>query len=468
MNATNSDMLLETLIARTIGKESVLAMSVLRASPVPPGVLRYMHAEILNRLAEDLSHAPHFARVAPPSAGPDAVRDALLTHAAGQYIFPREEFLAMVVNAARFTENYLCRPQWTLSSFLFLDQPAITTEMLLRKLEYISDYAYLPQLLRRLVTLSGKQVITSHECIAHIRRIDDAVIREHTPRERALLTKPIFQFFLLSPDIGNKPIALRALLLFLEDKQFGPLRDYAEGVWQIRGKSEITMEEFIALNEDFAIGRSSFAPTPAAAEPPPDPTPEPEILIAATKPPEPALPGTPSPESSTFNAPPTETLPPAESVQESLSFVDPPPVDPVQQNTVAVDPVQQDTLAVNPIQQNTVTVNPVQQNTVTVNPVQQEPVAADPATPVAQPYPSLNDMISSALRRRFINVICGKDAEFYDLVIVRLDEMHSWPQASTFILELFEINSIDPFNDTAIAFTDVIQKRCDQAWMAQQ
>ena len=465
MNATKSDMLLETLIARTIGEESVLAMSVLRTTPVPPGVLRYMHAEILNRLAEDLSHAPHFARVAPPSAGPDAVRDALLTHAAGQYIFPREEFLAMLVNAARFTENYLCRPQWTLSSFLFLDQPAITTEMLLRKLEYISDYAYLPQLLRRMVTLSGKQVITSHECIAHIRRIDDAVIREHTPRERALLAKPIFQFFLLSPDIGNKPIALRALLLFLEDKQFGPLRDYAEGVWQLRGKSEITMEEFIALNEDFAIGRSSFAPTPATAEPPPDPTPEPapeppepEILFAATEPPEPALPGTPSPETSPFNDPPTETLPPAESVQESLPFVEPP----------SADPVQQDAVAVNPVQQEPVAVDPVQQESVAGDPVQQEPVAGDPAIPAAQPYPSLNDMISSTLRRRFINVICGKDAEFYDLVIVRLDEMHSWPQASTFILELFEINSIDPFNDTAIAFTDVIQKRCDQSWMAQQ
>ena len=268
MNAANSDMLLETLIARTIGEESVLAMSVLLAAPVPSGVLRYMRAEIFNRLAEDLSHAPHFSRVAPPSAGPDAIRDALLTHAAGQYIFPREEFLGMLENAARFTENYLCRPRWTLSSFLFLDQPAITTEMLLRKLEYISDYAYLPQLLRRIVTHSGKQVITSHECIAHITRIDDAVIREHTPRERALLTKPIFQFFLLSSDIENKPIALRALLLFLEDKQFGPLREYCEGVWQIRGKSEITMAEFVALHEDFAIGRSSFAPTPTITEPP--------------------------------------------------------------------------------------------------------------------------------------------------------------------------------------------------------
>ncbi len=434
MNPANSDMLLETLIARTIGEESVLAMSVLLAAPVPAGVLRYMRAEIFNRLAEDLSHAPHFARVAPPSAGPDAIRDALLTHAAGQYIFPREEFLGMLENAARFTENYLCRPRWTLSSFLFLDQSAITTEMLLRKLEYISDYAYLPQLLRRIVTHSGKQVITSHECIAHITRIDDAVIREHTPRERALLTKPIFQFFLLSSDIENKPIALRALLLFLEDKQFGPLREYSEGVWQIRGKSEITMAEFVALNEDFAIGRSSFAPTPTIAEPPPEPTPEPpdpEILPPATEPAESALPETPSPEAAAINAPPPEIPPlpevppppeipppPAETIQGSLSFM--------------------------------------------------EFLPAEPEIPVAPSSLSLKETIPGTLRRRFINVICGKDEEFYDLVIARLDDMHSWPEASTYIRELFEINSIDPFNDTAIAFTDIIQKRCDHSRMAQQ
>ena len=505
MNATTSDMLLETLIARTIGEESVLAMSTLLAAPVPAGVIRYMRAEIVNRLAEDLSHAPHFARVASPTAGPDAVRDALLTHAAGQYIFPREEFLGMIENATRFTENYLCRPRWTLSSFLFLEQPEITAEMLLRKLEYVTDYAYLPQLLRRMVTHSGKQVITAHECIAHITRIDDAVIREHTPRERALLTRPIFQFFSLSPDIENKPIALRALLLFLEDKQFGPLREYTEGIWQIRGKSEITMEEFVALNEDFAIGRSSFAPMPATVEPAPEPAPAPpeiEILSPTANPPEPALPETPSSEASTWDAPSLETTPsPAESVQESLPFMEPQqpagaqsapqgPIlaepeqpqsvepEPVQQQPVTAEPEQPQSLEPEPVQQQPVVAEPVQPQSLEPEPVQQLPVVAEPVQPqsvepepvplLAPLTPSLREMIPGNLRRRFVNVICGKDAEFYDLVIARLDEMHSWPQASMYIRELFEINSIDPFNDTAIAFTDVVQKRCDRSRMAQQ
>lgn len=562
MNATNSDMLLEALTARTIGEESILAMSTLVASPVPAGVIRYMRAEISNRLADDLLHAPHFSRVASPTAGPDAVREALLTHAAAQYIFPRDEFLAMLENATRFTENYLCRPRWTLSSFLFLDQPAITAETLLRKLEYVSDYAYLPQLLRRMVTHSGKQVITSHECISHITRIDDAVVREHSPRERALLAKPIFQFYLLTPEIENTPIALRPLLLFLEDKQFGPLREYTEGIWHVRGKTEITMEEFVALNEDFATGRASFAPTPTIEEKPPEPAPEltePPVATPAAEHQESARPATTALEEEALHTPPHETPPlQPESIQGSLSFGEPVPATPVQQELVADEVVQQEEVAAEPDVQQIPAVEPVQpevpadmpevrdipapepappdilgatpvaqeiphteaapqelvesepenqritaaepghqaagetepenqripapeperQEAVEAEPESQRITAAEPertqpaipapVAPVFLPPPSLKEMIPSGLRRRFVNVICGKDAEFYDLVIARLDEIYSWPQASTYIRELFEINRIDPFNDTAIAFTDVIQKRCDQSRTAQQ
>jgi hypothetical protein len=90
-----------------------------------------------------------------------------------------------------------------------------------------------------------------------------------------------------------------------------------------------------------------------------------------------------------------------------------------------------------------------------------EPAPAEPVSQDVPPVPPLQSAISEDWRRRFIHVICGKDAEFYDLVIARLDEMSSWPEASAYIRELFEINSIDPFDETAIAFTDVVQKKCD-------
>ncbi len=446
MNAPTSDILLDTLIARTIGKESFLSMGALLAAPIPPGVARYMHTGIVNRLAEDLTLAPHFARLASPAAGPDAVRDALLTHAAGQYVFPRDEFLELLENATRFTENYLCRPRWTLSSFLFLDQPAITTEMLLHKLDFIADYAYLPQLLRRMVTSSGRQVVTPAECSAAIARIDDAVIREHTPRERGLLARPIFRFFLLTSDIENKPIALRALLLFLEDKRLGPLCEYVEGVWHMRGKSDITIEEFIELNEDFAAGQSSPTLTPAMEEPPKQlpgesaepATAVPEMAVPAIAVPENALPDiavidvSPPPEIPPWEPPPRDAAAQEAPIKEFGSFEEdltPPTIPSLREELL------------------------------------KPPEAELPGT---GPPPRLAEMIPDPLRRRFVHVICGRDAEFYELVIARLDEMHSWAETSAYLRELFDINDIDPFEKTAIAFTDVLQKRCNLFRTAQQ
>lgn len=450
MNATSSEIMLETLISRTIGEEPVLSMSALKAAPIPSGVIRYMHAEIFNRLAEDLSRAPHFARVASPTAGPDAMRDALLTYAAGQYIFPRAEFLEMLENATRFTENYLCRPRWTLSSFLFLDQPAITTETLLRKLEYVADYAYLPQLLRRLVTQSGKQVVTSAEGIAYIARIDDAVIREHSVSEQALLAKPIFQFFHLSPDVGNTPILLRALLLFLDDKHLTPLRDYIEGVWHVRGKTEITLEEYIAVCEDFSSGTSM--PTPPE---------ESEGAAPAT-----ALEDSAPPETHQMEEP-LPVPPPPESVQESLPFDEPSPFVPDPNLSATTEAPEYTTSVFEDVPESPHGTARVEEE-LPPQVVVPEPVPIDTLTPAEVTLPPeplalvpLNSMIPSDLRRRFINVICGRDAEFYELVIARLDEMRSWSDASTYIRELFEINNIDPFNETAVAFTDLIQKRCE-------
>lgn len=467
MHAVTSDTLLEALIGRTIGEESGYAMSALLSAQIPAGMIRYISAEIRNRLAGDLARAPHFARVASPTNGPDPVRDALLAHAAGQYIFTREEFLEMLGNATHFTENYLCRPRWTLASFLFVDQPAITTEMLLRKLEYIADYAYLPQLLRRMTTQRGRQVITSNECVVAIARIDDAVVREHSPRELALLARPIFEFYLLAREVQNTPIALRPLLLFLEDKQLAALRTYAEGVWHIRGKSEITIEEFVALNEDYATGRPPSAAEAESAEAPPanpaeaPATEQPPVIPEAemTAPPVSAE-EAPSQDITVRQDPTTAPAPEeipraAEPMQESLPFPDETPSD-----AQGVEPGTEEMQAVE-LPGETHSTPPE------ILPGQPEEVPPIPESPEEEvtlrpPSPTLEDMIPADLRRRFVTVICGRDAEFYDLVIARLNDIQSWSEAAAYIRELFEINNIDPFNETAVAFTDIVQRRCDR------
>jgi hypothetical protein len=68
-------------------------------------------------------------------------------------------------------------------------------------------------------------------------------------------------------------------------------------------------------------------------------------------------------------------------------------------------------------------------------------------------------MITPEQRRRFITVLCDRDADFYELILSRLNIMRTWNEASAYIRELFEINSVDPYRDEAITFTDIVQHR---------
>ncbi len=78
---------------------------------------------------------------------------------------------------------------------------------------------------------------------------------------------------------------------------------------------------------------------------------------------------------------------------------------------------------------------------------------------VGTPQPDLERMITPEQRKRFISVLCDRDADFYELVISRLNIMRTWSEAAAYIRELFEINSVDPFRDEAITFTDIVQQR---------
>jgi hypothetical protein len=81
------------------------------------------------------------------------------------------------------------------------------------------------------------------------------------------------------------------------------------------------------------------------------------------------------------------------------------------------------------------------------------------ALPPPVQLPDLTHIITPDQRKKFIAVLCDRDGDFYDLVIARLNEMHRWPDAAGYVRELFEINSIDPFRDEAIEFTDIVQQR---------
>ncbi len=402
MIVRDNDTVLRQLVARTIGEAQHIPMAEVTRAAIPSGVKAYLRAHLCDRFQSELSHTDAFARVQPPSPFVSRLHDLVLLHSAEGYVYPREEFLADVENAVRFTENYVCRPRWTLSSFLFHDAPVISTAALFSRLEYVTEYIYLPQLLRRTVSQRKLTEIDGERCTRLIRRIDAAVVREHAPHELALLARPIFRFFLFDSAAPEGPIPLRPILLFFEDKELNGLRDYIQGVCHVGKRETLSLAELVELCEDFLAG-------PSAGSAGETPAPEPELHP-------------PSPEGIFFDTTQEAATGPV-SIEETAPeiFPDPPPEPVIEEIPPAIL------------------------------------VAPPPETSAV--FSDLDGMITPDQRKRFINVLCDRDADFYELIISRLNIMRTWHEASAYIRELFEINGIEPFRDEAITFTDIVQQR---------
>ena len=493
MTAFDSDELLKRFLESTIGADTDLPAARLATAPVPAGVKAYLRAHLRERLSEELNRAPSFNRVRALSPSAARLQHLFIEQAADSYVYPRGEFQADLENAVHFTENYVCRPRWTLSSFLFHTKDVIPTAELFAKLEYVTDYIYLPQLLRKTLAAKGQQEIDRATCTALIRRIDAAVTREHAPRELAALAKPLFDFFSAGDQDGAQEIALRPVLLFFDDKEMIGVKEYITGIYHLRNRETITLVDLAALCDDF-LGVKDEAPPANETElvvsaPASDPVARPELTGDP-------VPADPAPGQSD-NAPPA-SLPepvyelPAEDpvgVTPLTDGADDGPADvQVAAPSAGSDPEGAHTGDPEEAQAAEESAAPAMTGgpgeaarelsigdpgmdieapaarilpfpAPTFEPEPEEQLELPLASPPPASLPDLTLVISPEQRKRFITVLCDRDAQFYDLMIARLNQMGSWQAATGYVREIFEINAIDPFQDEAIAFTDIIQQR---------
>ncbi len=492
-----TDTILRTLADGTIGTKEEITLNEALSGNLPRPIKSYLQAEVMEWLRDDLRSAPHFARAFDRTGGLGSLTKAFLRTLAEHYRFTREEYLGILENGVHFVENYLCRPRWTLDNFILENQQEVSPETVTIKLGYLSDYAYFRELLERFAHGREGKLIAADELRSVIATIDDQVVKQHSARELALLTKPIFEFLLLHEEPAEGTIPAAALLVFFEDKKMSILKEYVESICHIRNQSALSLEQLSSLIEDLRLGVSPPPPEPSeplAAAPPAEQEPVPEQHPVEEPAPEP-------PETGRHPASPTEwegfsqVLPPVETTPPETRQPEPPqpvsfeaekPTPAPEEAPQPSEPVPELSLHAGPPASEEVpgVPEPVEDLFPPTQPGPPEPLPSLPQDAPEPPsrekqniplsltfaglkgpaqeqhaHPDLNRIIPDDLRERFLKKIFRRDAKYYAGVISALNKTRSWKEASMYLNRLYQVNKFDPFQKEIVEFTDAVQKR---------
>ena len=393
-----TEAILRILVEKTIGEQSSCRLDAVSAPDVPQGIRSFFRAETRRRLEEDMQKSSWFAGIQTSTAGSARLAQALILSLTDAYQFSRREFLDTLDLAVHFVANYLCRPQWTLVNFLFDRSPRSSVASLSQGLTYVADYRYLGELAVRSLQHRSQHEISREEFQVLIGRIDEEVVRLHSARELAALTRPLFAFFQTPGNHPDGAIPVEALLVFFDDKRLHTLKDYLRGMCQLRSRTHVTFDELTRLVEDLYSGKSlptEAGPSSADDAPSPVPASAPTEATAEEPPPAPA-----------HERAPSGVAHPKANIALSLTFAG----------------------------------------------------LQESATPRTVP-PELSTLIQPEQRDRFIAHLFNGDASLYARTLDALDALTTWRDAEAHIEELCHASNLDPRAGEMAEFADTVRRR---------
>jgi hypothetical protein len=131
--------------------------------------------------------------------------------------FSLEYISKLILHASSFTVNYLIRPKWTLSKFVFDEGDHKTTLEIKQILNYVYYYQYLKKIL--ISYINSKKIISmnSGEFIELLDRVDKLGIETYLPSILSHAVKSMSDFFNIG-EIQKNKIPFLAIEKFLEEK----------------------------------------------------------------------------------------------------------------------------------------------------------------------------------------------------------------------------------------------------------
>jgi hypothetical protein len=246
------------LTSNTIGDASSIGLRSILESNIPANVKTFFRADVEYLRAQEKAkevRSPKFSYAIPELRLLEEQIDLLLIN---NYTFSKKDFDATADKCIHFLLNYLCRPEWTLTSFFFDAAVRITAEEMQSKLRYCSDYPYYRAILTKYAETRQRTDVGSEEMKRLLTVIDNEVCGTATPAELAFIAKPIFDFVgairsSMRPPLPAR-VPVRALIYFYEDKRLAQPAAALSAVRELDNGFQLTFPMLEMVLESVAKG----------------------------------------------------------------------------------------------------------------------------------------------------------------------------------------------------------------------
>ncbi|MFA6467940.1 MAG: hypothetical protein WCW35_03515 [Bacteroidota bacterium] len=250
-------------INNTIGNTESIALKSILESNIPPNIKSYFRGEVEWLLYKEKQTEHHSTKFNYQQEDVRLLQEQMDILLIFHYTFSRDEFLKTLDKCAHFLFNYLCRPQWTLESYLFEEKNHLNIKELSLKFRFCGDYQYYWNILEKYLVGKNKTELERDETVRLLRKIDAEIVNTHSAEEMAKMTIPFFEFigFIHQNALngGRGDLPTRALMYFFEDKKLQAVTQHLLKLRE-KGKQSMLFDELVeALKDSFTQKSFSIA-----------------------------------------------------------------------------------------------------------------------------------------------------------------------------------------------------------------
>lgn len=250
-----TERIFKIVVEQTISKGEAVSVRDILAADIPYPVKVFFRADVERMLNEELRRGRLNTRFNYHQREVENLQRQMNSLLVLNFTFLREEYLQKLEDGVHLTLNYLLRPQWTLTNFLFNSSGSITVADMKPMLAYFGAYEYLKDVLFHYVDDGQVETLTLAEFQELIARIDVEYMRRKSGMEVARLATPIYDFVHFSPFSSTRaahtiPVPVKALVKFFDDKRLRVITGALEQKLTRQNLLEVQMEQLqSALDE---------------------------------------------------------------------------------------------------------------------------------------------------------------------------------------------------------------------------